>query len=95
LATAAVVVCDVLVGMHLNRSVGRWGMQVPLMRDPATLQSQCVGCQRYFSPAEVQVRSTAQQSLLWKCRVLTITALLIVCMCGFCYILLLLPADPQ
>lgn len=61
--------------MHLSRSVGRWGMQVPLMRDPATLQSQCVGCQRYFSPAEVQVRSTAQQSL-WKCLVLTITALL-------------------
>jgi hypothetical protein len=30
-------------------------VQVPLMRDPATLQSQCVGCQRVYTPAEVQV----------------------------------------
>lgn len=26
------------------------------MRNPETLQSHCVGCQRLFSPAEVQVR---------------------------------------
>jgi len=30
-------------------------MQVPLMRDPATMQSQCVGCHHFYSPAEVQV----------------------------------------
>lgn len=35
-------------------------MQIPLMRDPATMQSQCVGCHHFYSPAEVQVGSEQQ-----------------------------------
>lgn len=34
---------------------------IPLMRDPATLQSLCVGCHRSFTPAEVQALNAPQQ----------------------------------
>jgi hypothetical protein len=35
-------------------------LQIPLMRDPANMLSQCVGCQRMFNQAELQV-CTKQQ----------------------------------